>query len=54
LASGLAQGLRGKDGIKEITAWSGAEKVVDRGSPCDGGDGRSNEDMFVNLNAQSW
>jgi phage terminase large subunit len=38
----------------EIIAWSGADKVLYPRQPWDGSDGRSNADMFLNLNAQSW
>jgi phage terminase large subunit len=54
VGAGAGAALRGKPGIKEITAWSGADRVVDGRHPWDGGDGRTNADMFVNANAQAW
>jgi phage terminase large subunit len=54
IGAGAGAALRGKTGIKEIVAWSGADKVVDGRHPWDGGDERSNADMFLNANAQAW
>lgn len=45
---------KGKPGIKEVMPWSASDRVVDRRTPYDGADGRSNEDMFANLGAQAW
>jgi phage terminase large subunit len=54
VGAGAAASLRSKKGIKEITAWSPSDKVLYPRQPWDGGDGRSNGDMFLNLNSQSW
>jgi hypothetical protein len=55
-ASATLRGKEGDKGIREIVPWSGSDKVVDPRQPWDAKDelGRSNADMFLNLNAQSW
>jgi phage terminase large subunit len=53
VGAGAAAALRNKKGIKEITAWSPSDKVLYPRQPWDGADGRSNGDMFLNLNSQS-
>jgi phage terminase large subunit len=53
VGAGAAAALRGKTGM-EIIAWSPSDRVLYPRQPWDGGDGRSNADMFANLNGQSW
>jgi phage terminase large subunit len=54
VGAGASAALRGKKEVKEIVAWSGGDGVLYPRQPWDGGDGRSNADMFANLKAQAW